>query len=176
MLNLILGRAGTGKTETVRHMLVDRARAGGKNLYLIVPEQYSFETEKTILRMAGPRYAAQIQVLSFTRLAEAAFLRRGLAVGLLIGPLALLQLRRTAKRLPGGGAGLADTLAARRPGSGFHLQPLAIAVVNSLLGTARPPAFRGGLRHGSSSWCWLSRRRGEQFDRIESADCRSGVR
>ena len=73
MLNLILGRAGTGKTETVRHMLVDRARAGGKNLYLIVPEQYSFETEKTILRMAGPRYAAQIQVLSFTRLAEAAF-------------------------------------------------------------------------------------------------------
>ncbi len=81
MLNLILGRAGTGKTEAVRTMLVNRAKNGGKDLYLIVPEQYSFETEKAILRMAGPKFAAQIQVLSFTRLAEAASRRCGGTAG-----------------------------------------------------------------------------------------------
>ena len=53
MLNLILGRAGTGKTEAVRNMLVNRAKNGGKDLYLIVPEQYSFETEKAILRLCS---------------------------------------------------------------------------------------------------------------------------
>lgn len=73
MLNLILGRVGSGKTETCRRLLVDFARKGKENLYLIVPEQYSFESEKAILRMAGPKNAANIQVLSFTRLAESLF-------------------------------------------------------------------------------------------------------
>ena len=81
MLNLILGRVGSGKTETCRRLLVDFARKGKENLYLIVPEQYSFESEKAILRMAGPKNAVNIQVLSFTRLAESLFRTYGGCAG-----------------------------------------------------------------------------------------------
>ena len=81
MLNLILGRVGSGKTETCRRLLVDFARMGKEKLYLIVPEQYSFESEKAILRMAGAKNAAKIQVLSFTRLAEALFRTYGGCAG-----------------------------------------------------------------------------------------------
>ena len=46
MLRLILGRAGSGKTEYVRQMLCDKLLAGERDLLLIVPEQFSFETER----------------------------------------------------------------------------------------------------------------------------------
>ncbi len=48
---------------------------------MLVPEQYSFETEKAMLRLCGPEKANAIQVYSFTRLAEAVFRREGGAAG-----------------------------------------------------------------------------------------------
>ena len=71
MLQFVLGRAGSGKTEYLRELLAEKNRQGGEKLMMLVPEQYSFETEKAILHKAGPVRAATIQVYSFTRLAEA---------------------------------------------------------------------------------------------------------
>ena len=81
MLQFVLGRAGSGKTEYVRRLLADRARAGEGPGMLLVPEQYTFETEKAMLRLAGPVGGNAIPVYSFTRLAEAVFRREGGAVG-----------------------------------------------------------------------------------------------
>jgi len=70
LLQLILGRSGYGKTYTVTEEIVRRAEAGEENIVLLVPEQVSFETERTLLRRLGAARAAAVQVLSFTRLAE----------------------------------------------------------------------------------------------------------
>ena len=81
MLQFVLGRAGSGKTEYVRRLLANRARAGEGPSMLLVPEQYTFETEKAMLRLAGPVGGNAIPVYSFTRLAEAVFRQEGGAVG-----------------------------------------------------------------------------------------------
>lgn len=70
MLQLILGRSGYGKTHAVQEEIVRRAEAGEENLILLVPEQFSFESERALLRRLGARKARLVQVLSFTRLAE----------------------------------------------------------------------------------------------------------
>ena len=54
MLQFVLGRAGSGKTEYMRRLLADRALAGQGGTVMLVPEQYTFETEKAMLRLAGP--------------------------------------------------------------------------------------------------------------------------
>lgn len=81
MLQFILGRAGSGKTTAVRQMLADQSRAGKEKLFLLVPEQYTFETEKAMLALCGPRRADRIRVLSFPRLAETVFREEGGAAG-----------------------------------------------------------------------------------------------
>ena len=53
MLQFVLGRAGSGKTEYMRRLLADRALAGQGGTVMLVPEQYTFETEKAMLRSAG---------------------------------------------------------------------------------------------------------------------------
>lgn len=86
MLRLILGRSGYGKTYRIQQELVSLARQDGPHppLLLIVPEQFSFESERALLEMLGPRLANRIQVLSFTRLAQ--------TVGREVGGLAGRQL------------------------------------------------------------------------------------
>lgn len=71
MLRLITGRAGSGKTEYVLRALADAAEnAAVRPLVLLVPEQFSFESERTLLQRFGVQKAARVQVFSFTRLAE----------------------------------------------------------------------------------------------------------
>ena len=72
MLQLILGRSGFGKTHRVLSELSALARNADADdvFYLLVPEQVSFETERTLLRSLGETDAAKIRVLSFTRLCE----------------------------------------------------------------------------------------------------------
>lgn len=77
MLQLLLGRSGTGKTHTIYETLCDLARAGSENLILLVPEQFSFESERALLRKLGPRLASHVKVLSFTRMAEHVFRELG---------------------------------------------------------------------------------------------------
>jgi len=69
MLQLITGGSGCGKTYYTRQRLCELAREG-KIPILIVPEQYSFESERVMLSMLGAKDAHRVRVYSFTRLAE----------------------------------------------------------------------------------------------------------
>lgn len=77
MLHLVLGRAGSGKTVWAREFLAQTAgpetTEGHPQRILIVPEQYSFESERAVLRGMGARSAQNVLVTSFTRLAELVF-------------------------------------------------------------------------------------------------------
>ncbi len=70
MLHIITGRAGSGKTTYVNGILGELAQGGNDKLLLIVPEQFSFASERAILTSFGTRDAQRIEVLSFTRLAD----------------------------------------------------------------------------------------------------------
>ncbi|MBO4382683.1 MAG: helicase, partial [Clostridia bacterium] len=73
MLQLVTGRSGSGKTEYVRGLLGRLAEQGEAPLLLLVPEQYSYDTERAMLRRFGNRTAQRVEVLSFTRLADYVF-------------------------------------------------------------------------------------------------------
>ena len=70
MLHFILGRAGSGKTKYVRKMLSEKLNNGEKDLLLLVPEQFSFESEKMMLESVGAEKMLNIDILSFSRLAN----------------------------------------------------------------------------------------------------------
>lgn len=71
MLQFILGRSGSGKTAQVLQALkADVAADTARPLLLLVPEQFSFESERALLTRLGIKDAARVQVLSFTRLAD----------------------------------------------------------------------------------------------------------
>lgn len=69
MLQLVLGRSGSGKTDYLLTYTAALAQKGGC-VIVLVPEQFSFETERAILRRLGPRQAQAVEVLSFTRLVD----------------------------------------------------------------------------------------------------------
>jgi ATP-dependent helicase/nuclease subunit B len=72
LLKLILGRSGTGKT----HFAIQKASelaANNANVILIVPEQITFKTEKMLIEKIGAKACLNIEVLSFTRLAQRVF-------------------------------------------------------------------------------------------------------
>lgn len=77
MLQFVLGTAGSGKTQWVRGQVKAAAEQGQEKLMLLVPEQYSFETEKAMLQLLGPQHAGCVQVMSFTRLGDLAFRHYG---------------------------------------------------------------------------------------------------
>ncbi len=90
MLRLVLGRAGTGKTTTLYNQLAQAVNEG-KPAILLVPEQFSFEAERTLYRKLGISNMRHVEVLSFTRLSEAIFRS--------LGGLAGHRLDDTARRL-----------------------------------------------------------------------------
>ncbi len=71
MLYFVAGRKNSGKTATV-HKLLGDAVSKGEGGMLIVPKQYTFESDRSILKLLGPRLACEVEVLSFSRLAHAA--------------------------------------------------------------------------------------------------------
>ena len=77
MLQLILGRSGSGKTHALRSALKTLAEGGAERLMLIVPEQASFENERAMLRLLGERNARRVAVTSFSRLTDAVQRRYG---------------------------------------------------------------------------------------------------
>ncbi len=70
MLHIITGRTGSGKTRQVRKMIAETAEKSAGNSILLVPEQFSFETEKAMLEILGNDKINNVEVTSFTRLAE----------------------------------------------------------------------------------------------------------
>ena len=71
MLNLYIGRTGSGKTTCIYDELREIAQKHPEvSPILLVPEQFSFETERTLLERLGVQDAAFVKVYSFTRLAD----------------------------------------------------------------------------------------------------------
>lgn len=70
MLNLVLGRNYADKTEYVRNLIAEGVKAGDSGFIIIVPEQFSYATEKGMLEKTGTSGMLNIEVLSFSRLAE----------------------------------------------------------------------------------------------------------
>ena len=102
MLQLILGRSGTGKTTELYSRLC-RAVEDGRPAILLVPEQFSFAGERELTRRLGLGRMRQVQVLSFTRLADWIFRQMGGMAGrtldqatrLILMSVALDQLKDT---------------------------------------------------------------------------------
>jgi len=69
MLKFIFGRAASGKTTTVLNMIENDVKDGNEAV-LIIPEQFSFESERAILKRLGDSYSKKVTVLSFTRLCD----------------------------------------------------------------------------------------------------------
>jgi len=76
MLQLIVGRAGSGKTERLFSQIRELSQIG-KGSILIVPEQASFAAEHRILRHLGAEKAGLVKVFSFTSLCSAIFKNYG---------------------------------------------------------------------------------------------------
>ena len=67
MLKFIFGRPASGKTYNVLKMIKESV-AHGRRVILIVPEQFSFESEKEVLHSVGDSAALTVSVMSFSRL------------------------------------------------------------------------------------------------------------
>ncbi len=81
MLQLLIGRSGSGKTSWILSRLTEMAAAGQENMIWLVPEQHSFESERMLLTRLGPALAARVQVVSFSRLADHVFREVGGVAG-----------------------------------------------------------------------------------------------
>ena len=69
MLKFIFGRPASGKTYQILEK-IKRQSAAGRQCVLIVPEQFSFESERAVLRTLGDKAALGVTVTSFTRLCD----------------------------------------------------------------------------------------------------------
>ncbi|MBQ2811881.1 MAG: hypothetical protein IJE63_01410, partial [Clostridia bacterium] len=70
MLRLVLGRINSGKTTYMQTLIRDCAAKGKSRVILLVPEQFSFESEKRIIQLLGEKAALDVEVCGFSRLAQ----------------------------------------------------------------------------------------------------------
>ncbi len=77
MLQLVIGRSGSGKTTELYRMMREKAENSDAPLFLLVPEQASFDNERRLLCEFGPLLSQRVQVLSFTRMASVVFRQIG---------------------------------------------------------------------------------------------------
>lgn len=78
MVYLVKGRAGSGKTQYIRDLMGDLAGKQGSRPLLLVPEQFSFETERAMLKLLGAKGLKGIDIFSFPRMASSALKNTGL--------------------------------------------------------------------------------------------------
>lgn len=69
MLTFIMGRPASGKSYTILNKIKELT-ANGKDSILIVPEQFTFENERAVLKALGDKAALNVSVLSFSRLCD----------------------------------------------------------------------------------------------------------
>ena len=77
MLHFVFGAKGAGKTPFLFRKLGEAVKEADGKALLLVPRQSTFESDRGILHHLGPRDAAKVQVLSFSRLSELVFRRCG---------------------------------------------------------------------------------------------------
>ena len=70
VLHLILGPDHKVNTEALLNRVLKKTSAGIGNQYILVPEQFSFETERTLCLKGGDEISRYAEVLSLSRLAD----------------------------------------------------------------------------------------------------------
>ncbi|MBE6795207.1 MAG: hypothetical protein E7533_01340 [Ruminococcaceae bacterium] len=78
MLYLVKGRAGSGKTEYIRKKIGELALNGESKPVLLVPEQFSFESERIMLKKLGAKKLKSVDVFNFRRMASVALKNSGI--------------------------------------------------------------------------------------------------
>lgn len=69
MLNITVGRSGTGKTYSMFGKISQLIKNGADNVCLLVPDQFSFEAERIIVLLCGSSAVNKVKVFGFNRLA-----------------------------------------------------------------------------------------------------------
>lgn len=69
MLYFIKGRAGSGKTGSLHKKIIAQLNDEKSKPLLVIPEQFSFETERSMLKLLGPKKLKSLEIFSFSRLA-----------------------------------------------------------------------------------------------------------
>lgn len=77
MLNIITGRTGSGKTRYIRSLACEAAKNEPSKAIIIVPEQFTFETDRAMLKLLGNEKVNNVEILSFSRLSERLLSRYG---------------------------------------------------------------------------------------------------
>ena len=77
MLQLILGKSGSGKTTKAVNILSELRKSGNKKLLMLVPDQNSFETETAFLNKLGAGMCRDVLVFGFSRLSDYVFKQTG---------------------------------------------------------------------------------------------------
>lgn len=73
-MRLIYGRAGTGKSEFILKEIKENLQNNlTQKIYIIVPEQFSYATEKRLLETLDTEAVVNAEVISFKRLAHRVF-------------------------------------------------------------------------------------------------------
>ncbi|MFV0465148.1 MAG: helicase-exonuclease AddAB subunit AddB [Lachnospiraceae bacterium] len=73
-IQFVFGSAGSGKSRFVNQELLDLSKENpGKNYFLVVPEQFTMETQKELVGMHPGNSIMHIDILSFQRLAYRIF-------------------------------------------------------------------------------------------------------
>ncbi len=72
MVNFILGPTGSGKSTKIIDCIRNQSLKN-KKIYVVIPEQFSFEYERKLYNELGSSLYNSINVLSFTRLAKTIF-------------------------------------------------------------------------------------------------------
>lgn len=75
MVTLLIGRAGSGKSQAILERMAAAHRE--RRQILIVPEQYSHRAERRVCSMGGNSLSLGSEVLTFTRLATRVFAQAG---------------------------------------------------------------------------------------------------
>lgn len=69
MLYLVKGRAGSGKTNKIRQIISECCDNVKSKPLLLIPKQFSFESDRAMLKILGPKKLNSIDILSFSRMA-----------------------------------------------------------------------------------------------------------
>ncbi|MFZ2539931.1 MAG: PD-(D/E)XK nuclease family protein [Oscillospiraceae bacterium] len=81
MLQFVLGGSKSGKTTLITEKIVEICKNKSSKVMLIVPEQFTFEAEKTLFKTLGGELFRSVKVISFTRMASEIFKLYGTLAG-----------------------------------------------------------------------------------------------
>ena len=82
-LQLIIGGSGTGKTRLMYEKLLEKSESvdyKDSRFFVIVPEQFTMETQKTIVDLSANKGTMNIDIISFKRLAKRLFDEAGVNI------------------------------------------------------------------------------------------------